>query len=373
MHRARTGAVVGAACLLALAVLPADPQRPTPAAVPAASRIRWGPCPGQPVPDGMRCGSLAVPLDHADPAKGTIDLALASIPASGPRAQRLGSLVLNFGGPGAPGVEGLAADAKAFADLGKRYDLVSFDPRGVGRSTPVTCGGSTAPDPGAARGDAAAQLAALRAVVERCERASGRVLPYIGTVHVSRDMDLIRRALGEAKLNYLGFSYGTRLGAVYAAQYPHRVGRMVLDGVDTLVETLTEQALVSAEGQQHRRWRTSSPGAPAAPRAACTGRTPEPPRSEPTALSPTSTYILSSTRTAPPSPAGTPPPPSPPPCTPVRRGRRSPMPCPGSNTTTTPPACCASPRPPRTFRPTSTPSTAYPTPTPFPRTTPRPP
>ncbi|MBD3580345.1 alpha/beta fold hydrolase [Streptomyces sp. KD18] len=250
VHRARTGAVVGAASLLALAVLPADPQRPAPAAAPAASRIRWGPCPGQPVPDGMRCGSLAVPLDHADPAKGTIDLALASLPAGGPRERRLGSLLLNFGGPGASGVEGLAADAKAFADLGERYDLVSFDPRGVGHSAPVTCGGSMAPDPGAARGDAAAQLAALRAVAERCERASGRVLPYIGTVHVSRDMDLIRRALGEAKLNYLGFSYGTRLGAVYAAQYPHRVGRMVLDGVDTLVETLTEQALVSAEGQQ---------------------------------------------------------------------------------------------------------------------------
>ncbi|KIF01759.1 protease, partial [Streptomyces sp. RSD-27] len=93
-------------------------------------------------------------------------------------------------------------------------------------------------------------LAALRAEVRRCERHSGRVLPYIGTVHVARDLDVIRRALGERKLNYLGFSYGTRLGAVYAALFPQHTGRMVLDGVDTLTEPFTEQALASARGQQ---------------------------------------------------------------------------------------------------------------------------
>ncbi|NXY99761.1 alpha/beta fold hydrolase, partial [Streptomyces sp. BR123] len=121
--------------------------------------------------------------------------------------------------------------------------------RGVGRSEPVSCGGSLEPEP-VDSADAAEALAALRAVVARCERASGPVLPYIGTVHVARDMDLIRQAIGEDELNYLGFSYGSRLGAVYAAQFPRRVGRMALDGVDNLTEPLVEQALASAKGQQ---------------------------------------------------------------------------------------------------------------------------
>ncbi|MFJ4779884.1 alpha/beta hydrolase [Streptomyces sp. NPDC088762] len=195
-----------------------------------------------------------MPLDHAAPAKGTVTLALARIPASD-RKKRLGSLLLNFGGPGNPGIANLAADPKLFADLGERYDLVAFDPRGVGHSEPVSCGGSQETETeseteGDAGEDAAAQLAALRAVARRCELASGPVLPYIGTVNVARDLDLIRQALSDRKLNYLGFSYGTRLGAVYAAQFPGRTGRMVLDGVDTLSEPLAEQALATARGQQ---------------------------------------------------------------------------------------------------------------------------
>ncbi|MFD0266624.1 alpha/beta hydrolase [Streptomyces sp. NPDC127106] len=275
MHRSRTGAAVGAACLLvstAVAAVPGAgpetgpvlargtaPAAATASAVasaavsatpsPARPRIRWGACPQQPVPAGMRCGTLTVPLDHSAPAKGTVRIALAEIPANGPRAGRRGSLLLNFGGPGGSGVGDLAAHAKAFAELGERYDLVAFDPRGVGHSAPVSCGGSMEPEP-VGSDDPAEALAALRAVVARCERASGPVLPYIGTVHVARDMDLIRQALGEDKLNYLGFSYGTRLGAVYAAQFPRRVGRMALDGVDTLGDPLVEQALVSAQGQQ---------------------------------------------------------------------------------------------------------------------------
>lgn len=219
----------------------------------AGPRIRWGECPEKTVAAGVRCGTLGVPLDHDDPGKGSVRVALAVLPATGPAARRIGSLVLNYGGPGAPGAAILAADPDddAFAELGKRYDLVAFDPRGVGHSAPVTCGGAT-PRAGDTPQDAgaAAELAALRAAARRCARDSGPVLPYIGTVHVARDLDVLRRALGEEKLDYLGFSYGTRLGAVYAARFPHRTGRMVLDGVDTLTEPLTEQALVSAAGQQ---------------------------------------------------------------------------------------------------------------------------
>ncbi|MFD4135439.1 alpha/beta hydrolase [Streptomyces goshikiensis] len=212
-------------------------------------QVRWGACPQRRVPDGMRCGEITVPLDYADPAKGSIRLALARIPATGGGGPRLGSVLLNYGGPGGPGIENLAADPKSFADLGKRYDLVTFDPRGVGHSEPVSCGGSLELD-SSAGDDAASQLAALRLLVRRCELHSGPVLPYIGTVHVARDLDVMRQVLGDPKLNYLGFSYGTRLGAVYAAQFPGKTGRMVLDGVDTLTEPLVEQALVSARGQQ---------------------------------------------------------------------------------------------------------------------------
>ncbi|MFE9635108.1 alpha/beta hydrolase [Streptomyces sp. NPDC006463] len=211
-------------------------------------RIRWGDCPEKHVPDGMRCATVQVPLDYAAPAKGVVEIALARIPASDPD-RRLGSLLLNYGGPGGPGIAGLASDPEQFAGLGERYDLVAFDPRGVGHSEPVSCGGSQQVTD-EAQADAAAQLAALRAVVRRCELASGPVLPYIGTVNVSRDMDVMRQVLGDRKLNYLGFSYGTRLAAVYAAQFPGNTGRMVLDGVDTLVEPLAEQALVTARGQQ---------------------------------------------------------------------------------------------------------------------------
>ncbi|RPF41136.1 tripeptidyl-peptidase B [Streptomyces sp. Ag109_G2-6] len=221
---------------------------------PARQGLRWGDCAEKPVPDGMRCATLTVPLDHDHPAKGTTRVALAKLPATAPaRGRRAGSLLLNYGGPGAPGIAYLASDPALFAKLNERYDLIAFDPRGVGLSDPVSCGGVQAADSGAGTGDPgdpATQLAALRAEVRQCERHSGRVLQYIGTVHVAHDLDDIRRALGEEKLDYLGFSYGTRLGAVYAALYPENTGRMVLDGVDSLADSLTEQALASARGQQ---------------------------------------------------------------------------------------------------------------------------
>ncbi len=213
-----------------------------------AQRVRWGDCPDRSVPDEMQCATVDVPLDYAAPGKGTVEVALARIPATD-RKNRLGSLLLNFGGPGAPGAASLADSATFFADLGERYDLIGFDPRGVGRSEPVSCGGPQQADEEMLP-DAASLLAALRALARRCELSSGPVLPYIGTVNVARDMDVIRRALGDEKLNYLGFSYGARLGSVYAAQFPGSTGRMVLDGVDTLTAPLAERALVSTRAQQ---------------------------------------------------------------------------------------------------------------------------
>ncbi|MFD9302108.1 alpha/beta hydrolase [Streptomyces sp. NPDC060048] len=251
-RRSRTPVrTVGVVCVLALAGLGAAPS-PNP--TPAAPQIRWGACPlpAEDVPAGMQCGTIEVPLDHANPAEGKVAVDLARIRAVGP-GKRLGSLLLNYGGPGASGIEDLAADPKALADLGERYDLVAFDPRGVGHSDPVTCQGES---PVAAELvttgeiDVAELLAEIRAQAQRCAKDSGPVLPYMGTVHVARDMDVLRQALGEPKLNYLGFSYGSRLGAVYAALFPQRTGRMVLDGVDNLTGSLAERALATARARQ---------------------------------------------------------------------------------------------------------------------------
>ncbi|MET8414082.1 alpha/beta fold hydrolase, partial [Streptomyces sp. NPDC005195] len=216
-------------------------------------RITWGACAGEGMPADLQCGKVTVPLDYAHPRKGTLDVALARYRATG--ASR-GSVLLNFGGPGGAGIPELAVDGgKDFMDLTNGYDVVTFDPRGVGRSSPVSCGDGAGQASGTAGSvtdgsDAQAVLKALRKVAGECAAHSGPVLAHIGTVNAARDLDVMRQALGDKKLNYLGFSYGTRLGAVYAAQFPKKTGRMVLDGVDTLTESMAEQGLAGAEGQQ---------------------------------------------------------------------------------------------------------------------------
>ncbi|EGX55811.1 protease [Streptomyces zinciresistens K42] len=215
-------------------------------------KVTWAACPGEGAPKDMQCGRITVPLDYSRPRAGTLELALARYRATG---DRRGSVVLNFGGPGGAGVPQFAGGGKDFMDLTDNYDIVTFDPRGVGRSSPVSCGDGEEeidlPDDGTEVARAPrAVLDGLRRAADACARHSGPVLPHIGTVNASRDMDVMRQALGDKKLNYLGFSYGTRLGAVYAAQFPDKVGRLVLDGVDTLTEPLTEQGKAGARGQQ---------------------------------------------------------------------------------------------------------------------------
>lgn len=214
--------------------------------------VTWSACKGADVPEDMECGTLTVPVDYAAPGEGTLELALARYRATG---DPQGSVVLNFGGPGASGLRGLAHGRKDFLGLTDAYDVVSFDPRGVGLSSPVSCGTEATRRALEATGgenmtDPREALGRLRELAAACSKHSGPVLEHIGTVNVARDLDVMRQALGDSKLNYLGFSYGTRLGAVYAAQFPDHVGRMVLDGVDTLTEPLAEQGMASARGQQ---------------------------------------------------------------------------------------------------------------------------
>ncbi|TYC11473.1 alpha/beta hydrolase [Actinomadura syzygii] len=227
--------------------------------------LKWTRCKGLPRPapgtraprGGFRCATLDVPLDYARQSAEKIGIALVKAPAADQRRQ-LGSLLFNFGGPGGDGVDTLAQVAGEYADLGARYDLVGFDPRGVGRSAPVRCAGSRTLDDLFARDDSPDTPAEEKAYADGraaftrgCATHSGRLLPHVGTVNAARDMDLIRAALGEERLNYFGISYGTWLGGNYAHQFPGRVGRAVLDGaVDTGLRS-ADLALQQAAGFEH--------------------------------------------------------------------------------------------------------------------------
>ncbi|MEV6158738.1 alpha/beta hydrolase [Nonomuraea sp. NPDC052129] len=213
--------------------------------------VAWSPCTGLTGPDGkpaapdpaIECGKLAVPLDYAKQDGEQIDLALIRVKASG---DRLGSLVFNFGGPGGSGVDLLSMTAKVFAGVGASYDLVSFDPRGVERSAPVKCGSVEkwiSLDP------ASDEMAkAAKEFGAACAKDSGKLLPHVGTVNAARDLDRIRAALGDERLNYFGMSYGTHLGAVYATQYPKNVGRFVLDGALDPTVSFAERAKTQTAG-----------------------------------------------------------------------------------------------------------------------------
>ena len=185
---------------------------------------------------GYQCSKLTVPLDYADPGGATIQLALVRKPATD-QAHRLGSLVVNPGGPGGSGISYATSGDVADASVLARYDLVGFDPRGVGASDPVECLTDsqldqfvdTPPNP-----NTPAQLATVvqqsQLLAQQCEAKSGAELPFVGTVDAARDMDILRAGLGDKQLNYLGKSYGTLLGATYAQEFPKNVGRFVLDG-----------------------------------------------------------------------------------------------------------------------------------------------
>lgn len=187
---------------------------------------------------GFECTDVTAPLDWENPGSGEIQLAVVRHRAEG---TAVGSLLTNPGGPGASGVD-LVLSSLGYAvgpALVENYDVIGFDPRGVGGSTAVTCYDDAEMDdylygiPEAQRGSAEWEQELLdghRAFAEACDANSDGILPYITTVNAARDMDLIRAVLGDKQLNYLGYSYGTFLGATYAQLYPEKAGRLVLDG-----------------------------------------------------------------------------------------------------------------------------------------------
>ncbi|WP_244931090.1 alpha/beta hydrolase [Nocardioides sp. W7] len=224
-----------------------DPPEPALASY-YSQRLRWESC-----RDRFECSTLTVPLDYAEPAGETIDLALLRAPAGDPDG-RVGSLVVNPGGPGAPGTD-YAASGQFGKRLAAGFDIVGFDPRGTGQSSPVDCLSDTdldaylaadpSPDDPA---EVDALVAATSGLQRGCSERSGELAGHLSTVEAARDLDVLRAALGEPGLLYLGASYGTFLGATYAELFPARVGRLVLDGaVDPSIDR-RQQALAQAEG-----------------------------------------------------------------------------------------------------------------------------
>lgn len=197
--------------------------------------LNWSPCESR-----MQCATAVAPLDWSDPGGDRIELALVRQPATS--SNRLGSLLVNPGGPGGSGYDFVADSVDYATDerLQAAYDIVGFDPRGVGRSTPVTCYQDPAEldaylydiypgDPGSDEWLAAA-TAASTAFGARCLELTGPLLGTVDTPSAARDLDMLRAALGDETLNYLGYSYGTLLGAEYAELFPDKTGRLALDG-----------------------------------------------------------------------------------------------------------------------------------------------
>ena len=224
-----------------------DPPRPTLAAF-YSQQLSWSSC-----RDGDLCATLTVPLEYRHPDGDTLDLALLKVPATG---DRIGSLVVNPGGPGAPGTDYAANASSVFRDpITRVYDVVGFDPRGTGGSDPVDCLTDDEldqyvaedPDPDTPA-EAAQYLHWVDQLGRGCAERSGELAAHVTTVEAARDMDVLRAALGEGQLDYFGASYGTKLGATYADLFPDRVGRLVLDGAVDLSISSRELSLEQAAG-----------------------------------------------------------------------------------------------------------------------------
>lgn len=222
----------------------------------ASESLEWGPCPAfgrgydeLPTKAFLECATVEVPLDYAEPDGETIEIAVSRLATADP-SKRRGVLLLNPGGPGGPGLP-MPLDLLALgmpASVSDTYDLIGFDPRGVGYSAPVDCGidvttyGSNVPPYARGPEDVAAWAEVTRTIAEECRaHATDGRLRHYSTANTARDMDRIRAALGEEKISYYGLSYGSALGAAYVSLFPERTDRIVLDSNvgDTVMDRTT--------------------------------------------------------------------------------------------------------------------------------------
>lgn len=232
--RKRAAVLCGTAAIVAATLTAAPVEAAAPKAAPA-SPLTWKSCGTTNYPS-LQCASLKVPLDHGNPRGEQITLALSRVPHTAKTYQ--GPLLVNPGGPGGSGLTLAGFVAKNLPkDVAAQYDVIGFDPRGVGKSTPaLNC------EPGhfnpvrpdsvpATREIEKTNLTRARDFARACGKKYAKLLPYIDTVSAARDLDSIRQAVRAPKLNYFAYSYGTYLGAVYAKLYPQHVRRLVLDSI----------------------------------------------------------------------------------------------------------------------------------------------
>ncbi|MEV6960639.1 alpha/beta hydrolase [Streptomyces sp. NPDC051207] len=284
----RTAAIGSAGVLVTAALLAGAVSAPTASASPAAAGqgqdreargaalaaaraaqtgIDWQDCPADwGLEKPIQCGWVTVPLDYAEPNGKQIKLAVDRVGNTGTKAERQGALVYNPGGPGGSGLRfprRVVTKNPLWANVAKAYDFVGFDPRGVGKSAPISCvdpqefvkapKADPVPDTEA---DKLAQRKLAREYAEGCYERSGEMLPHMTTPNTARDLDVIRAALGERKLNFLGVSYGTYLGAVYGTLFPGHVRRMVADSVvNPSREKIWYQANLDQDVAFEGRWK----------------------------------------------------------------------------------------------------------------------
>ena len=230
---------LAATAVAAATAMPGVSVAATPDTVAATpDTVRWGPCPEDVAAPRLECSTLDVPLDYRDPDGRQIEIAISRLASQKP-SQRRGVLLTNPGGPGGTGLNypAVLAASKLPQEVLDSYDLIGFDPRGVGRSTPVTCDltpeqqvRGNFPTYAHTAADVAREAKNARTIAEQCATSrTAWMLPHTTTANTARDMDRIRTALGEPKLSYLGASYGSYLGAAYTTMFPKRSDRVVLD------------------------------------------------------------------------------------------------------------------------------------------------
>ncbi|MEU6388267.1 alpha/beta hydrolase [Streptomyces sp. NPDC046939] len=237
------------------------------AAKAAKKGIDWQDCPADwGFAKPIQCGWVTVPLDYAKPNGKQIKLAVDRVANTGTKSERQGSLVYNPGGPGGSGLRfptRVTNKNPIYAKAAKAYDFVGFDPRGVGHSTPISCidpqefvkapKADPVPD---SEADKRAQRKLAKEYADGCYERSGEMLPHMTTPNTARDLDVIRAALGDKKLNYLGVSYGTYLGAVYGTLFPGHVRRMIVDSVvDPAKDNIWYQANLNQDIAFEGRWK----------------------------------------------------------------------------------------------------------------------
>ncbi|MRH92046.1 alpha/beta fold hydrolase [Nocardia sp. SYP-A9097] len=240
-------------------VVDGNPTAPAPAGMGQYynQQLKWGSCADfgdEDMPSGAECTRVTVPVDYANPDGATAKIAVSRIKATG---SKIGSLMFNPGGPGVPGMN--MVNIADNTELAERFDRVGFDPRGIGASQPsIKCMTATendaeraeAPKDNSPAGIASAETENKQYADKCVERTGKDFLAHVGTHEVVQDMDVIRAALGDAELSYVGYSYGTRLGYAYAEKFPDKVRALVLDGaLDPSQDPVKESVLQATSFQ----------------------------------------------------------------------------------------------------------------------------